>query len=129
MSDLSWIDRATETAFEAGKQSAGEMVFRDSLLCVELKNTYRDKIPTAGERLALEAVASLAFGLARKRPGYKGWDALAVGELLGCRSRQELYQSALSTAELALRDPDASEEDARGAVSLEMHDMCSPKLS
>ena len=96
MSDLSWVDEATDSAFKSGKKSSKgsspETQFAETESWAKLRKTYQHKITTRPEELALEKVAGSAFALGRRFPKCKGWEELFADKGPDWPSRQKVYR-------------------------------------
>ena len=119
MSELSWIDRATDSAFELGRRHSEEcfdgMPFWHTRLWHDFRKRYQDEMTEPEER-AFQHVTGLAFSLGRKYPDYRNWNDLAAGiggklqpsgTLKRWPSRQIIYSRIRDAVELYLEiDPD-----------------------
>ena len=95
MSDLSWVNEATDWAFVLGKQFGEEypeMPFCHTPHWTEFQERYQDELTTAPEELALKHLAGTAYVLGHEYPEYRGWNDLAAAIATHWPSRQEAFR-------------------------------------
>ena len=123
MSDLSWVNEATDWAFVLGKQFGEqypEMPFCHTPHWTEFQERYQDELTTAPEELALKHLAGTAYVLGHEYPEYRGWNDLAAAIATHWPSRQEAFRRVREKAGFIMQiNPD----DVENQLGLLLDDM------